>query len=162
MALERIDIFPVLTDVIATMLHAVDDLDWETVRSCFTTEVEIDYTSLWGGEPETLTADELIDRWQQLLPGFDATQHLIGPVAVTEVDELTASCTTNVRGYHRVGDATWMVAGRYDMRLERVDGSDWRIAALRLRHYYDDGDRGLVEVATKRAVEGAGRATRSG
>ena len=79
------------------MLHAVDDLDWETVRSSFTTEVEIDYTSLWGGEPETLTADQLIDRWRQLLPGFDATQHLIGPVAVTEADELTASCTINVR-----------------------------------------------------------------
>jgi hypothetical protein len=115
------------------MLHAVDDLDWETVRSSFTTEVEIDYTSLWGGEPETLTADQLIDRWRQLLPGFDATQHLIGPVAVTEADELTASCTMNVRGYHRVGDATWMVAGRYVMRLERTDGSDWRIAALTLR-----------------------------
>ena len=151
-----------VTDVIATMLHAVDDLDWGTVRSSFTTEVEIDYTSLWGGEPETLTADELIDRWRQLLPGFDATQHLIGPVAVTEADQLTASCATNVRGYHRVGDATWMVAGRYVMHLVRADGSDWRIVTLTLRHYYDDGDRGMVDVATKRAAERAGRATRSG
>jgi len=48
------------------------------------------------------------------------------------------------------------------MRLERADGSDWRIAALTLRSYYDDGDRGLVEAATKRAAEGAGRATGSG
>lgn len=141
------------------MLHAVDDLHWETVRSSFTTEVETDYTSLWGGEPETLTADQLIERWQQLLPGFDATQHLIGPVVVNEADEFTASCTTNVRSYHRVGDAAWMVAGRYVIRLVRADGSDWRIAALTLRHYYEDGDRGLVDVATKRAAEGEGRAS---
>lgn len=65
-------------------------------------------------------------------------------------------------GYHRVGDATWMVTGRYVMRLERADGSDWRIAAMTLRHYYDDGDRGLVDVAIKRAVDGAGRAAGSG
>lgn len=82
--------------------------------------------------------------------------------ASLQEDELTASCTTNVRGYHRVGDATWMVAGRYVMRLERADGSDWRIAAMTLRHYYDDGDRGLVDVAIKRAVDGAGRAAGSG
>jgi hypothetical protein len=45
------------------------------------------------------------------------------------------------------------------MRLERADGSDWRIAALTLRHNYDDGDRGLVDVATKRAAQGKDRAS---
>jgi hypothetical protein len=55
-----------------------------------------------------------------------------------------------------------VAAGRYVMRLERADGSVWQIAALTLRHCYDDGDRGLVDVATKRAAEGAGPATRSG
>lgn len=148
-----------VADVVATMLHAVDDLDWKAVRSSFATEVGIDYTSLWGGEPETLTADELIDRWRQLLPGFDTTQHLIGPVVVTEVDERTASCTTNVRGYHRIGGATWMAAGRYIMRLVRADGVGWQIAAMTLRCYYEDGDRGLVDVAIERAAQGQGRAS---
>ena len=141
------------TDVVVTMLHAVDDLDWDAVRACFAGEVATDYTSLWGGEPETLTADQLIGWWRQLAPGFDATQHLIGPVVVTEADQATVTCTTNVRAYHRIDDATWMVAGRYVVRVVRSGESGWRIAAVTLRHYYEDGDRGLVDAATKRVAE---------
>ena len=78
---------------------------------------------------------------------------------MTGADEFTASCTTNVRGYHQVGDSTWMAAGRYIMRLVRADGVGWQIAAMTLRCYYEDGDRGLVDVATKRAAQGQGRAS---
>src|ERR687891_462811 len=85
------------------MLHAVDDLDWDTVRASFTTEIATDYTSPWGGQPETLTADQLVVWWQRVAPGYDATQHLIGPVVVTVADELSAARTTNVRAYHHVG-----------------------------------------------------------
>ncbi len=145
-----------ITDVVASMLHAVDDLDWEAIRARFTTELEIDYTSLWGGDPETVTIDELLARWQRLLPGFDVTQHLIGPVVVSGGDEDAISCTTNVRGYHRLAGATWMAAGRYDMRLVRSGGSEWRIAALTLRCYYEEGDRALVDAATQRVTDGTG------
>jgi hypothetical protein len=65
-----------LADVVAGMLHAVDDLDWDVVRSSFTTKVATDYTSLWGGEAQVLDADELVTWWRQLAPGYDATQHL--------------------------------------------------------------------------------------
>jgi len=63
--------------------------------------VVADYTLLWGGEPERLPSTELVSRWQRLLPGFDATQHLIGPVVVTRADEHSATCATAVRAYHR-------------------------------------------------------------
>jgi hypothetical protein len=144
-------------DVVATMLHAVDDLDWDAVSASFTAEIATDYTSLWGGEPQVLTVDQLISWWRQLAPGFDTTQHLIGPVVVTDADEHSATCTTNVRGYHHVDGATWMVAGRYDMRLVRSGGSDWQIAAVTLHRYYEDGDRDLADAATKRVAEGTGR-----
>ena len=49
-------------DVITRMLHAIDRLDWVTVRNSFADEVATDYTSLWGGEPERLPVDELVAR----------------------------------------------------------------------------------------------------
>ena len=72
-----------------------------------------------------------------------------------EGDCPTSTCGATIALATRPGwsrDATFM-------RLERADGSDWRIAALTLRHNYDDGDRGLVDVATKRAAQGKDRAS---
>jgi hypothetical protein len=148
------------TNVVTTLLHAVDALDWSTIRASLTPRVTIDYTSLWGGEPETLDADELIDRWRQLLTGFDATQHLTGPVVLTGVgeDDGTATCAATVRGYHHVADeegGTWMCAGRYDIALDRsVDG--WRVSAITLTVAYEDGNRNLVGVARERGETRSG------
>jgi hypothetical protein len=148
-------------DVVTTLLLAVDALDWSTIRDSMTPRVTTDYTSLWGGEPETLDADELIDRWRQLLTGFDATQHLTGPVVLTGVadDDGTATCATTVRGYHHIvadeQGGTWMCAGRYDIGLDRgVDG--WRVSAITLTVAYEDGDRSLVDVARERGATGSG------
>ena len=47
-----------------------------------------------------------------MLPGFDATQHFIGPLIETADDRYEC----NVRGYHHLDDETWMVAGWYVAR----------------------------------------------
>src|SRR5690606_34429994 len=69
-----------IQDLITRLLFAVDALDWAGVRAAFADEVEVDYTSLFGGSPERLPADELVTRWQGMLPGFAATQHQTGPI----------------------------------------------------------------------------------
>jgi hypothetical protein len=45
---------------IATMLNAVDALDWSTVRAAFAPTVVVDYTSLFGGNAEGLAIDTLL------------------------------------------------------------------------------------------------------
>lgn len=81
------------------------ELDWQRIEAAFADELRVDYSSLFGGEPEVLTAGELLDRWRGLLPGFDATQHLTGPVLVSIADDATATAHTHVRGYHHIADA---------------------------------------------------------
>jgi SnoaL-like protein len=148
------------TDVFTAMLHAVDTLNWETVRRCFAAEIATDYTSLWGGEPETLTVDDLVGWWQPFATGFDATQHLTGPIALTRADHQGATGVTTVRAYHHIagddGDAhTWMVAGHYQIGLIRgADG--WKISAITLAVAYEDGDRALVDIAQARGQAAAG------
>lgn len=155
-------------DVFTTMLHAVDTLDWDSFRSTFGAEVALDYTSLWGGEPEKVPVEDLVARWQPFASGFDATQHLTGPIFVTQADMESVTGATTVRAYHHiVGDdgdtgrsGTWMVAARYEIGLDRgPDGDGWKISAITLSLAYEEGDRGLVDVALRRAESGRGGRT---
>ena len=153
---------PRLTDVFTLMLHGVDTLDWGTVRACFDSEIATDYTSLWGGEPEKLTPDDLLASWEPFATGFDATQHLTGPIAVVRADGDTATCVTTVRAYHHIvaGDregpvGTWMVSATYDIGLHRTpDG--WKITAVTLNLAYEDGSRDLVDLARARGEARSG------
>ncbi|TWF81691.1 SnoaL-like protein [Pseudonocardia hierapolitana] len=135
--------------VLTRLLHAIDDVDWGEVRACLADEVRTDYTELFGGEAETLPADELVERWKGLVPGFDATQHMTGPCLVDERDGgLVAQ--THVRAYHRIGDAVWGVHGHYVVPLERTSAG-WQIAGITLRLFYQEGDRDLPARAAERA-----------
>ena len=134
-------------DTLTRMLHAIDSLDWAEVRRCFADQVRADYTALSGGEPETLAADGLIARWRGLLPGFDATQHMTGPVLLTRDEGLGLRADTHVRGYHHLGGETWAVHGHYIARL--VDG---QITELTLQVFYQEGNLDLPATATQRAT----------
>lgn len=50
----------------------------------------LDYTSLNGGEPVTLTPAQIIDGWQAVLGAYEATQHLFGNHLVTIVGDTAA------------------------------------------------------------------------
>lgn len=138
-------------DVLPRMLYAIDVLDWPSVREAFADEVRADWTSLFGGEPETLAADELIARWQALLPGFDATQHMLGPVVLTDDARPGVRADAHVRGYHHIGDRdggqTWAVHGHYTARL-----AEGRITELTLTVFYQEGELDLPAMATERAT----------
>jgi hypothetical protein len=132
--------------VLTRLLHAFDSQDWETVRASFTDEVRTDYTSLFGGEPETVAADDLVARWRPFRHGFAATQHLTGPVVET-ADRLEA----HVIAHHWLDDApggdTWVVHGHY---VARVVGG--QIAELTLGTFRQTGNRDLPALAAERAA----------
>jgi hypothetical protein len=134
-----------VTASIVRFFRAIDTRDWNTVRGLLADEVVLDYVSLFGGEVETVAADEVVERWRALLPGFDATQHVLGVLA-----ELDGTVQTNVRGYHVLGDEVWMAAGWYRLALDGGDPA--RIAGIVLTATYETGDRELVGRARARAA----------
>ena len=149
-----------ISDTVTRMLFAIDKLDWSGVRGCLAAEVETDYTSLFGGTPERLQAEVLVQRWKSLVPGFDATQHLTGPILVTSRKDRTAVAETHVRGYHYLetqSPSVWMVAGHYVMRMEQ-SSAGWRVASIRLDTYRPEGNRNAPAIATQRVKEGFTRA----
>lgn len=139
--------------LLTRMLQAVDDLDWPVVRGCLADEVRTDYSELFGGEAETVSGDELVRRWQGLLPGFDATQHLIGTTLVEERED-GFTVRTHVRAYHHVagaeGGAVWGVHGHYVVPLRRSPAG-WQISGITLRLYYQEGNTDLPALAGERA-----------
>jgi hypothetical protein len=135
------------TGILSRMLYAIDRLDWAEVRRCFADQIRIDYTELSGGDAETLAADDLIARWRGLLPGFDATQHMTGPVLLTRDERPGLRAETHVRAYHRLGGGTWAVHGHYVARI-----ADGKITELTLQVFYQEGDLDLPATATQRAA----------
>lgn len=138
------------TDAVVTFFLDVDRRDWAAIRAGLADKVDVDYTSLFDGEPEQLDREELVARWRALLPGFDSTQHHLGPLATVAADDdrVTLECT--VRAHHRIGEREWMVAGWYRLGVLRSAGA-WRVGAITLHVISVEGDTGLPAEAADRA-----------
>jgi hypothetical protein len=124
----------------------VDAREWDALERLFCAEVDLDYTSLQGGEPQRLSPGEIVGAWRQNLERLEATHHLIGNlVAVVDGDEASVAC--NVTGTHVAPNATggplWTVGGRYDMRVRREEAG-WRIAALTLTLRWASGNQAIM------------------
>ena len=149
LVLDRQNIIETVTRV---AVHA-DAHEWELLRACFTDEVKVDYTSLTGGEPSRVGADDLITSWSETLVGFDATQHQVTNFLVTLYGD-EARCQAYVRAYHYLKDApggdSWLVAGTYDYGLVRVD-KGWRVEATKLILTRLEGNMSLVDAARAHA-----------
>jgi ketosteroid isomerase-like protein len=141
-----------IAQLTSSMGLLVDARDWPGLEGLFTDPVEVDYTSLNGGEPQTLSRAELIGGWRAVLEHLDATQHLIaGHLIALDGDE--ATCAANVQGTHvlanHTGGPLWTVAGRYDFGLKRTDRG-WRISALTLTVQWATGNQRIMELAASR------------
>ncbi|HXZ17216.1 MAG TPA: nuclear transport factor 2 family protein, partial [Roseiarcus sp.] len=102
--------------VVASIPLAVDLGRYDLAEDAFASEVLIDYTSLWGGEPQRTTPAALIEAWRGLVPGFDATRHELSEVEA-RVDGDSAEATARVDGRHWIGDALWRPIGVYRWSL---------------------------------------------
>jgi hypothetical protein len=112
----------------------------------FCAQVDLDYTSLNGGEPVTLAPDVIVGAWKENLSRLESTHHLIANVAIA-LDGDDATVAAHVTGTHvgggSVGDRLWTVGGRYDLRVRR-EPAGWRIAALKLTVRWATGNEAIM------------------
>ncbi|WP_218586443.1 nuclear transport factor 2 family protein [Nocardia cyriacigeorgica] len=90
--MDRLDVI----DTCTRMVWHTDHREWDELAAVFHDSVRLDYTSLNGGEPVTMTPAQIVAAWRETLGGFDATQHLLGNHLVT-VDGDSAVCTASFR-----------------------------------------------------------------
>lgn len=135
-------------DVVNGVAIYADLHQWDRLRELYADDVAIDYTSLMGGAPVQVKADDLIASWKVGLGRYRATQHLLCNHRVT-VDGHQAQALVYVQATHWLpqadADSTWTVHGYYDYTLEQV-GDKWRI----IQHVFTAtivyGSRALLEM----------------
>lgn len=121
---------------------ALDDRDWELLRSCFLADAVAEYEGL---EPCD-GYDAIQSLCQAALAPLTRSHHLIGNVyPLVDGDEATSQCYLQAQ-HVRAGTAdgeTFIIAGRYADRLVRTDAG-WRIAHRRLETWWTSGNPAVV------------------
>jgi hypothetical protein len=135
--------------LVSSIPLAVDLAAYDLAERAFAPKIVIDYTSLWGGEPQQMTPAQLMAAWRGIVPGFDATRHEIADVTV-EVSGETAKASAFVDGRHYLGDKIWRPVGTYAWQLEKIDGS-WKVTKMTFTLTQEIGDRALASEAMERA-----------
>jgi ketosteroid isomerase-like protein len=149
-----------ITMAIEAITRGADLHQWETVRAAFADEVELDY-----GTPERLSPDTIVvGRWQPLLEGFDATQHVVRDIQV-QIDGDRATATSRLQATHFLkgaeGGDVWILTGRYEHSLVRT-ASGWKVTRMRMIPEASRGNTSLADRARARGARSttAGRALR--
>lgn len=142
-----------IISLVSAIPLAVDLARYDLAETAFAPQITVDYTSVWGGEPQHTTPAELMQAWRGILPGFDATRHELRDVQA-RVDGSTAIATAAVDARHWIGAALWRPIGRYSWALSKRAGR-WEVTSMTFTLTRELGDRALAEVATARARERA-------
>jgi hypothetical protein len=135
--------------VVSSIPLAVDLARYDLAEAAFAPSILIDYTSLWGGEPQRMTPATLMQAWRALVPGFDATRHELRDVRAFIAGD-TATATAFVDGRHWLDGALWRPIGTYEWKLQKVNGR-WQVTTMTFAMTQEIGDRGLVAIASERA-----------
>jgi hypothetical protein len=135
--------------VVSSIPLAVDLAAYDLAERAFAPAIVIDYTSLWGGAPATMTPAALMTAWRGIVPGFDATWHELSDVSATVTGD-TATARAFVDGRHWIGDQLWRPVGNYFWELERIDGQ-WKVTTMTFTMTEEIGDRAVATLAMERA-----------
>lgn len=135
--------------LVSSIPLAVDLANYDLAQAAFAPSIVVDYTSLWGGAPQTMTPAELMAGWRGIVPGFDATFHELTDVRAT-ISGSKAVATANVDGRHWIEGRLWRPIGTYSWDLEKIDGR-WRVTRMVFAMTQEIGDRSLAAEAMERA-----------
>ncbi|WP_405495912.1 nuclear transport factor 2 family protein [Nocardia sp. NBC_00511] len=145
-AQQRADII----DAATRLFWYIDIRDWDTFESVFADEVTLDYTSIWGGSPATVTPGQIRADWEKLIGSFDATQHLLGNHLVT-VDGDRAELTAVFQAIHLLantfGSPRWTLGGTYRIGLTLIENT-WRISTVTMTATWADGNKDILTIAS--------------
>lgn len=136
-------------DVVTQLFVATDQQDWLMVEKVFNSNVRLDYSSMNGSPATELSAQEIINSWKAILPGFKHTHHQLGNFQ-SVVDSNSAHIFCYGIATHYLEDEkgnVWIVVGSYDFDLIKDENQSWRITTMKFNFKYMDGNTSLPEKA---------------
>ncbi|MFD3686695.1 nuclear transport factor 2 family protein [Nocardiopsis sp. NPDC058631] len=151
-----------ISDVQIRYATGTDSRDWKLFRTCFTDDVEVDFSEGFGQPVMRTTADEWVAGTAPRMESFKATQHMITNQAITFDGDDHATCVAYVRASHHLpnslGDSDQTVYGYYTNQFTRTP-SGWRIARVKLTPLWMTGNFGIFQTAlAEESAPSAGKA----
>lgn len=141
-----------IIETVNKLFISVDNRDWDNAKSIFSDTVLLDYTSMTGGEPATLTPDQIIDSWKGILPGFDKTHHQLGNYIIEANSDIAKVFCYGTATHYLANESNnnlWTVVGSYDLELKIINNT-WRITKMKFNLKYIDGNTDLPKMAQER------------
>lgn len=126
-----------------------DSAMFNELEALYAPEVEMDYTSLAGGEVETKSPQKIMSEWAGVLPGFDRTRHEVSNIVVSSNGK-TATATADIKAEHWVNELYWEVKGEYVYRLVK-NNEQWQISAHKFNLKSESGTRDVFGPAMENA-----------
>ena len=124
---------------VESVANLADKGNFESLEKLYADEVQVDYTSAFGGEVELKSPQALMTQWASSLPGFDRTRHQISNIE-TEVKGNQATSTADVVANHYLNEMFWQITGSYEYGLVKEDG-EWTIDKMTFIAESEQGDR---------------------
>jgi hypothetical protein len=132
--------------------NACDAKDWAKCREFFADEVDVDFTSLAGGEPARIKADDLIGAWTKNLFAEKKTFHMRSnhriEIAGTRAEVYSKGYAFNLLESGEVS-GLWEVWGEYFHTLERAENG-WKVSGMSLNVTHKRGDDRVREFQKER------------
>ena len=111
---------------------ATDAKDWEICREYFTDEIFADFTSLAGGEPTRMPADDLVGAWKTNLYADKLSHHMRTNHRISlqgdQAEVFSKGYALNILK-RDAGSDLWEVWGEYVHTLERTP-EGWRCSGM--------------------------------
>lgn len=128
-----------------------DRKDWQCVKDVFAPQVLFDMTSIAGGQPATLTGEQIASAWEKGLRDIVAVHHQAGNYQVAiRGNEADLFCYGIA--YHYLPNLTERntrtFVGSYNMHLVRSNSS-WKIDRFKFNLKFIDGNKDLEGSARK-------------
>jgi hypothetical protein len=145
LAENRIEDELAIRSVVDEIDNACDAKDWETCRAYFADEVAIDFTSLAGGAPSVISADDFVDAWKTNLYAEKKSFHQRANHRI-ETDDDATTVFSKAYAFNLIesgeGKGFWEVWGNYTHTLKRTT-QGWKCDGMKLEVVYQRGDESV-------------------
>lgn len=150
--LETMNSTETIREVVTKLFIYTDTKNWKELESLFAPKVILDYQSITGQPPETISPATITSNWKTALSGFTNTHHQIGNLIIeAQNTKAQAFCYGTVTHFIE-NKGVWTVVGSYNFELEKLDNV-WKITTMKFNYKYQEGSEILIDQKEQISVE---------
>lgn len=126
-----------IANLLSKFANSFDLKKWDVLESCFTENVDCDYTSL-RGKKASLTAKEYVHQRKSALANLQ-TQHLFSNLEINLLNEKKAICRCSALILRRRGEQFFNTHAIYEFTCVN-EQAEWLIAAIKQIVLWNEGN----------------------